>query len=231
MSADGTSTPSLAPETFDREEWVPVEERVAGFDRRSIWPGVVLLVVWVVWAFAMPAGNAVLDFDDATAAGDVIDLGDGEFTMITAPGWQLEEGVRTTADAEVGVGAGAVLSRELVTIEVSTAVWQDDTTALLDRTLEISDALGDIPVADVRDRIEIANVDGVTGQAASFVGADEQGLVVAYVFDQGPVPVGVTAVLSGDPDAPDDVGEDLATMVAGITYRPAGTDGEETADR
>ena len=46
----GPPATTLAPPAPDG--WVPADQRVAGFDRRTIWPGVVLLAVWVLWAHA-----------------------------------------------------------------------------------------------------------------------------------------------------------------------------------
>ena len=60
------------------DDWVPVEERVLGFDKRTLWPGLVVLAVWVLWVHVVPAINDAIDFDNPVVAGDVVDLGNEE---------------------------------------------------------------------------------------------------------------------------------------------------------
>ena len=72
---------------------MPADQRIAGFDRRTIWPGVVLLVVWALWAHVMPWLDEQIAVDNPIVAGDVINLGDGEITFVPAVGWELDSGV------------------------------------------------------------------------------------------------------------------------------------------
>jgi hypothetical protein len=80
-----TGTTPTAPTA----NWVPVEQRLLGFDRRTLWPRLLALAIWVIWASGVPAINSAIEFDNPVVAGDVIDLGDQELTLLPALGWNL----------------------------------------------------------------------------------------------------------------------------------------------
>jgi hypothetical protein len=91
---------TTAPTTIDRppggplqpppDDWLPVEERVLGFDRRTLWPGLVILAVRAIWVHVIPAINDAIEFDNPVESGDVVDLGNEELTFVPAVGWSLE---------------------------------------------------------------------------------------------------------------------------------------------
>ncbi len=85
--------PIVRMDSIPPSDRVPADQRVAGFDRRTIWPGVVLLIVWALWAHVMPWINEQVEVDNPIVAGDVINLGFGEVTFVPAVGWELESGV------------------------------------------------------------------------------------------------------------------------------------------
>ena len=91
-SASSTTLSSPAPDDRPPTDRVPADQRVFGIDKRTIWPGVVLLVVWPLWSQAMPWIDDQINLDNPIVAGDVINLGNGEVTFVPAVGWDLLSG-------------------------------------------------------------------------------------------------------------------------------------------
>ncbi|MDY7106969.1 MAG: hypothetical protein S0880_37825 [Actinomycetota bacterium] len=226
MSDVDVRTVAAPPTEDDR---VPVDQRVGGFDKRTIWPGVVLLVVWFLWAHVVPGVNSLIDWDDPTDDGDLIDLGAGELTFEAAGGWNLAQGVRVDDDnisgVPIGTGAATLESDEL-TFEVHTAAWDGTPTELLDRVLEIDDELEEVLAEDLQDRVRIASVDGVAGEAVSYLGVDQGGIIAVYVFElEDGQTIGVDLRANGQPDAEGDE-QEIAEMLTSVRYQPNGD--EET---
>ncbi|SFR04170.1 hypothetical protein SAMN04488564_102469 [Lentzea waywayandensis] len=72
-------------------EWVPVEHRFLGLDRRTFAPALSVLVIALLLLYGLPALNAAIPWHNEIRAGDVLDLGDGA-TAVPPVGWQLEGG-------------------------------------------------------------------------------------------------------------------------------------------
>lgn len=225
--------PNLAP-----DDWVPADERVAGFDKRTIVPGLVALAIWFIWAHALPWINEQIDFDNPAKAGDVIDLGAEELTMIPAVGWEIEDGILVSEDpanpVELGgiMGGSALLSEEQISFQVETANYEGTADELLDVAIDTSDALDEIQLEDVQDRLDIVTASGHPGRLAPFVAQEENGFIATFVFDVEPTtdadgetverpPVGVQVTVRADIDAEDSLGEDVAAMLQSISYTPS----------
>ena len=120
--SDSASTATLPPPAQDRQpptDRVPADQRILGIDKRTIWPGVVLLIVWFVWSQAMPWIDDQIKLDNPIVAGDVINLGFGEVTFVPAVDWDLLQGVLLTDGNEdaASVPASATLLSETVSYE------------------------------------------------------------------------------------------------------------------
>lgn len=209
------------------EDWVPADQRVAGFDRRTIWPGVVLLIVWAVWAHVTPWIDGQIGVDNPIVAGDVVNLGDGKVTFVPAVGWDLVSGELLTAGKEnaASVPASAVLSSDVVGYSAKSGNWDGSPAKLLDRTIDINESLDQLIAKNEQGRVSIENADGVPGQLAYIVGADDAALVVTFVFDtggSGSPDIGVEIEVRGTPANLKKQVEDIASMIETTTYRPDG---------
>jgi len=206
---------------------VPADQRVAGFDRRTIWPGVVLLIVWALWAHVTPWIDGQIEVDNPIVAGDVINLGNGEVTFVPAVGWDLVSGVLLTKGKEdaTSVPASAVLSSDVVGYSAKSGNWEGSPNRLLDRTIDINESLDQLIAKDEQARVAVENADGVPGELAYIVGADEAALVVTFVFDSGSgsfPDIGVEVEVRGTPANLKKQVKDIASMLETTTYRPAG---------
>jgi hypothetical protein len=210
---------------------VPIDERVGGFDRKTIWPGVVLLVVWAIWAHGMPWINSQIELDDPIVAGDVINLGigNGELTFVPAVGWNLDAGLRLTEGAEtrVSLPSSSAVSSDVVSYSVAVGNWEGTADELLDRMLDVNESLDNLVGKDEQGRDSIANADGVSGRILYVNGLDEDVLIAAFVFPKvddtgatsGPA-IGVEIEVRGQTSDLEDQIEEIAAMIDSTTYRP-----------
>lgn len=227
MSANAVTPPSSAHAEPPPEDWVPADQRVAGFDRRTIWPGVVLLIVWALWAHVTPWIDGQIGVDNPIEAGDVINLGDGQVTFVPAVGWDLVSGTLLIEGKEgaASIPASAVLSSDVVGYSAKSGNWEGGPEKLLDRTIDIDESLDQLIAKNEQGRVSIENADGVPGRLAYIVGADEAALVVTFVFDTGGAgspDIGVEIEVRGTPANLKEQVEDIASMIETTTYRPDG---------
>lgn len=215
-----SSTDPLRRAPDDR---VPADERVAGFDRRTILPGVVLLVVWALWAHVMPWINDQIEVDNPIVAGDVVNLGFGEVTFVPAVGWQLESGVLLTeGNEDVPFPSSARLSKDVVSYSAKSGPWDGTAEELADQMIEINDNLDNLLASDEQGRSAIENADGVEGTLVGIAGEDQAALIATFVFEGEPTRVGVEIEVVGTPGKLDELVEEIAGMIDTTTYRPAG---------
>jgi hypothetical protein len=220
----GGATVTLPPPVPD--DWVPADERVAGFDRRTIWPGAVLLLVWALWAHGVPAINGQLEVDNPIVAGDVVNLGQGEVTFVPAVGWDLQSGELMTEgdNSAPAVPASALLSSDVVSYSAKSGNWDGTTAELADQMIDVNDSLDQLLAKDEQGRSAIENADGVPGEIVYVSGPEESVLIATFVFERdGSTPdIGVEIEVRGTPDKLRDLVEEIAAMIDTTTYRPAG---------
>lgn len=205
---------------------VPADQRILGIDKRTIWPGVVLLIVWALWSQVMPWIDDQVELDNPIVAGDVVNLGFGEVTFVPAVDWDLLAGVLLTEGNEdaASVPASATLLSETVSYSAKSGNFDGTPEELLDRMIDINDSLDDLGVKNEQDRTSIANADGVPGEVAYLVGVDQAALIATFVFEPegGGTKIGVEIEVRGEPDQLKELVEEYAPMIDSTTYRPAG---------
>ena len=223
---DGTSTTTLPrPVPDDR---VPADQRILGIDKRTIWPGLVLLIVWFVWSQGMPWINDQVEVDNPIVAGDVINLGNGEVTFVPAVGWDLVAGaLLVEGDVTTTIPTTATLVSETVSYSAKSGSWDGTAEDLVDQMIDVNEAVDELTVKDEQGRSPITNVDGVQGELAYLVGVDQAVLIATFVFEPegGGTKIGVEIEVRGDPGQLDELAEEYAPMITTTTYRSAG---EET---
>lgn len=203
-------------------DWVPADQRVGGFDRRTIWPGAALLIVWALWAHAIPWVNDQIALDNPTVAGDVINLGDGEITFAPAVGWDLQSGTLLESTIDVGVPASALLLGDGVSYRATTGKWSGTPEELLDKMIDVNEDLDSLLAKNEQGRSPIENAEGQPGQIAYIVGVDEAALIATFVFGPDDSKTGVEIEVRGDPANLEDQVEEIASMINTTTYKPSG---------
>lgn len=208
---------------------VPIDERVGGFDRKTIWPGVVLLIVWAIWVHGVPFINNQLSLDDPIVAGDVVNLAYGELTFVPAVDWNLDAGLRLTEGTEdrVSVPSSSAVSSDVVSYSVAVGNWEGTADELLDRMLKVNESLDNLVGKDEQGRDSITNADGVSGRLVYVNGLDEDVLIAAFVFPQkddaggsSKPDIGVEIEVRGQTSDLQDQVQEIAAMIESTTYRP-----------
>jgi hypothetical protein len=219
----GPSAPALrgVPDTF-----VPVDRRWAGFDKRTIVPSVIVLILAAVFSLVLPRINDSVSYTDQVKAGDVLDLAKGELTFTPTVGWNLVQGVRLTSKAsEAGVPSVTQVVLQDISFAIVTGPFTGTPAQLLDQINKVDKKLRDRPnLGSATKRSDIATADGVTGVADFYTGLESQGFNAAFIYQIAGEPVGVEVVVRGSDASLTRNVQQVAAMLRSITYRaPAGS--------
>lgn len=203
-----------APPTSTRPvDWVPVEQRVLGFDRRSLLPAAIVAFLGLLGGLILPTINHSVDYDDVVRPGDVMALqGDVRFTP--SDGWGITSGVRETdAPASGTFPDRAVVEDGDASLEVRTGAFDGDADALLERIKRTTDALNDDNGLHVTsDPVAYTTDDGTQGVIAEYSGDATDGVIAAFVVDG----TGIEFVMTGPPDTRRATIEDVAAMIKSV---------------
>ncbi len=225
-SGSTMTLPKPVPDGRVPSDRVPADQRILGIDKRTIWPGVVLLIVFLLWSQLMPWINDQVALDNPIVAGDVINLGNGEVTFVPAVGWDLLSGTLLTDGNEdaASIPSSATLLSETVSYSAKSGNWDGTANELLDQVIKVNDSLDELGVKDEQNRISITNADGVPGELAYLVGVDQAALIATFVFEPegGGTKIGVDIEVRGEPAQLKELAEEYAPMIETTTYRPAG---------
>jgi len=158
------------------EDWVPVEHRLLGLDRRTFKPALIALGIALVLIYGLPALNAAIPWRNEIRAGDVLDLGAGA-TAVPPVGWQLESGTLTGSGApanpaslQITIAAGGA------SIEFRGTGYTGSAEAFLD---QVERAEGNTPGVD-GERGTVTTAAGLTGVAQAGTGPGGDALDVAF---------------------------------------------------
>lgn len=117
------------------QNWVPVEHRLFGLDRRTFAAGFTALGIALVLIYGFQALNAAIPWHNEIRAGDVLDLGAGA-TAVPPVGWQLEKGTLTGEGTASATALDVVLVSGGATIELDGAAFDGSANAFLDQVVQ-----------------------------------------------------------------------------------------------
>lgn len=168
------------------------DRRIAGIDRATIVPALLVLALAVLMGVVFPLLDRRASYRDTVHRGDLVEIADG-ITLVPAPGWSLASGalvgrtrsqVGTTQETEV-VDGGVELS-------VQAAPFAGDASALLTRVIRIGRELRHARgrTATATDRYRVTTRQGLAGVGEDFAGSTTVGSVVAFVVRTRAVPGG-----------------------------------------
>ena len=200
--------------TVRPDDWVPVERRVLGIDKRTILPSLAVLVFVLVLGVVLPNIDEAVAYDDPIVAGDVVDLVGGKLTFVPAVGWNRIDGSLVGEGVPESVGSTTVLVTEDASVSITTGKFDGTPDELLDQINDLNEDLQDprgLGTAGPREPITSAT--GLTGVAETFTGLDERGVTAAFVVDVDGTSVGVQIVVRGSVDTITDHLDEIATML------------------
>lgn len=195
-------------------DWVPVEHRILGIDRRTIAPALAVLAFMVLMAVGLPAIDESVDYDDPIVAGDVMDLVGGTLTFVPAEGWNRVDGSLVGEGATESVGSVSTVVIEDITLSVTTGEFEGTPDELLDQINELNDTLQDPRgLGAAGPRQEVTTPGGLTGVAETFTGLDQRGVTGAFVVDVDGTSVGVEVVVKGSVESMSEHFEEIIAML------------------
>jgi hypothetical protein len=158
--------------------------RVAGIDRRTVGPALLVLALAVLMSVVLPSIDRATSYRDQVDKGDVAEIADG-LTLVPATGWDLATGALAGhTRSPVGTTATTAVVDGSVELQVQTAPFDGTPSALLTRVNKIDadlERLRGSAHATTR-RYAVRTRQGAVGVAEDFVGAQNQGTIVAFVF-------------------------------------------------
>jgi hypothetical protein len=163
-----------------RREWIPVEHRLLGLDRRTFKPALIALVIGLVLIYGLQGLNAAIPWRNEIRAGQVLDLGSGA-TAVPPVGWQLESGTLTGGAGAVATSLEILLASGGAKIEIVGTTYEGSAAAFLD---QVGRSQGDS--ARVSSGQGTVTTDaGLVGVVKSQTGPSGDGIDVAFKMALG----------------------------------------------
>jgi hypothetical protein len=166
---------------------VPVERRWLGLDRRTLVPGLVVLLIAVLLRGVIPLIDRSVPGDHVVKAGDRLNLNNG-LTVTPPAGWQLGDGILVGANTvQPGTGsATASVGENGVSAQLQVASFAGDANALLDQVNRNDSRSGRRAGFTVSgNRAAVTATGGVAGVVEDYSSTSGDGLIAAYTFTDG----------------------------------------------
>ena len=215
----------METQTATPESEIGAERRIAGIDRWTIGPALLVLALAVLMSVVLPWVDSETKYSDAVDQDDVVQLADG-ITLVPAPGWNLASGALAgQTRSAVGSTGSTELVRGNVRFYVHAAPFDGTASALLTRVNEINaDVRAQGRTAQTTGRYTVTTRQGVAGVAEDFVSVSRRGSIVAFVWlraqsassDEQPTGEGVEIVVSGPSGAMSRRRDAIVSMIRSI---------------
>lgn len=207
---------------------VPVEHRLLGLDRRTIPLALFVLAVMLVYTVILPAIDDATAWNDETAAGDVIDLGEG-VTFVPPVGWELTDGFRVGDEPAGGlpIDGSAVIGNGGVRVVVERSGFDGSADELLDqvnRTRTRSNAAPNRGFKVTGPRSTVTTASGISGVSEAYTSTTGEGRVLAFTLDggdAGTTPTGVVVTIDAAADAYATQSAVIDALIDSIVYEGA----------
>lgn len=193
------------------EDWVPVEQRILGIDKRTIAPALAVLLFAIVVSGIVPAIADRVGYDEPIRSGDVMDLGGGgQLRFVPAVGWNRTSGRLVGEEPAAKIGGVSEVAFNDIVVSVTTGTFEGTPDELLDQINAVNDELEDPRgLGNSGARQQVTTESGLTGVAETFTGLDEKGVTAAFVVDVGGTSVGVQVIVRGSVES---IGDQLGAI-------------------
>jgi hypothetical protein len=200
-------------------------ERIAGIDRRTVGPALLVLALAVAMGVILPSIDSETSYRDEVHRGEVVQIADG-ITLVPTPGWELAGGALAgETRSPIGTTASTELIRSSVKFSVQAAPFEGTPSQLLERIRQINADLGSAHGAT--RRYPVTTRQGAVGVAKDYVGVNKQASEVAFVLrsrssDSGghATREGVEIVVSGPKSAISRRRDDIVAMIRSLRTTP-----------
>jgi hypothetical protein len=200
-------------------------ERIAGIDRRTVGPALLVLALAVAMSVVLPSIDSETSYRDEVHRGDVVQIADG-ITLVPTQGWDLAGGALAgETRSPIGTTASTQLVDGSVKFSVQAAPFDGTPSRLLERIDQINADLGSAHGAT--RRYPVTTRQGAAGVAKDYVGVNKQGSEAAFVFrarssESGGQATreGVEIVVSGPKGAMSRRRDDIVAMIRSVGTTP-----------
>jgi hypothetical protein len=193
--------------------------RVAGIDRGTVRPSLLVLGLAVLLSVVLPLINRETTYRHPVRRGELAELAGG-ITLVPAVGWDLASGALVGHTRSlVGSTATTELVDGGVKFDVQAASFAGTPSALLRRVRKISARLNHTRGSGAATHMyTVRTRQGVVGVGQDFIGVSRQGSVVAFVFRlRGQrTGEGVEIVVSGPKGPISRARDDVVAMIRSI---------------
>ncbi|MCW2759572.1 MAG: hypothetical protein JWO46_3318 [Nocardioidaceae bacterium] len=192
------------------DDWVPVEDRLWGMDRRALVPAVLVAVFGAFSFWLLPFLNNAVSTENPTRAGEVIQVGqDTQFAA--ASGWNTVSGIEQGRAGATGYPGTAQLTRNGVTFTVVTDTFDGSPSQLLSQIKRIN-RHGDSALTLRGQPETFTTTGGQNGAISKFTSGSGSGLLAAFVFNS----TGVEVVAYGPTTIDADTQSQIIAMLESI---------------
>lgn len=193
---------------------VPAEHRLVGLDRRTFPFAFVALVVWVLWAYALPAIDEATPWDGPIRPGDVLRL-TPDATIVPPVGWGLQSGLRTTDRPRAGFSPGPIVqARDGVLVRIMVGPWTGGAAELLRQVTAITTTTASGEGFHITSGAHTFSTrDGTPGVLETFSSPRTEGMIAAVVIDDE----GVQIQAVGPPEQAAGLARDVQRMLTSIS--------------
>jgi hypothetical protein len=200
------------------DDWVPVERRWLGIDKRTIAPALIALILAIVVRGVLPAIDDAVDYDRQIQAGDVIDLGAG-VTFVPPVGWGFPDGIlvsdQSVGGTEEAAHLGAKLENGAITVSVTTGPFDGTPEQLLQNILKLNETYKSIDNSKTStDSSTLTTSSGITGVGQGYAGVNVEGVLAAFVVDG----IGIEFVVQATSETLLANAETISDMIDSLTY-------------
>jgi hypothetical protein len=197
-----------------RANWVPVDRRLLGMDRRTLLPAALVVLLFAIAVWIVPGVDDRISVDDPIRAGDVIQIGD-DVQFVPIAGANLLTGLRQGDASTTGYPDTAAVSFGGVVFEVITDTYRGTPLQLLNQIEKTNEGLrvpDDAGFHVTSDPVTISNETGERGVAARFDGTNADGLIAAFVFGE----TGVEIQAVGPQAVSGDTAQEVSSMIQSV---------------
>jgi len=200
------------------DNWVPVEQRWLGLDKRTIAPGLIAILLVIVFTVVVPAIDDSMEYDRQIEAGDVIDLGAG-LTIVPPVGWGFPSGSLTSDDTIGGAEQVSHLEASLensgLTVSITTGEFNGTPDQLLEQMVALNESYTNIDNSRaLTESTTLTTASGLSGVIQAFAGVNIDGLLAAFMVDG----IGIEIVVQGPRNSLLVNAETIAMMFDSLTY-------------
>lgn len=194
------------------DNWIPVDKRRWGLDRRTVLPAAIVAVIVLALLIVPSTLNSAVGYDDPVRSGDVIAL-QGGVTVTPPAGWNIESGFR---EGKPGAGGKyppkAKLTDSGAVVAITTAPFTGTSDELFRQITSFEKAIAPESPTVSDGNSAVVTRDGHRGVVGGYTGAGTDGVLAAVAANGVGVEVVAVTPKQVNPAVDDDVTDIIESL-------------------